>query len=76
MSGSFEADETAARDVGNALDDAIAGAVDQEHFPDDACGGTGYQRGQSCDGRLLDAFGRNDDAQHDGSFTVHTSGEA
>ncbi|MGY4373485.1 hypothetical protein ACVWZ3_001124 [Bradyrhizobium sp. i1.3.6] len=61
----LEADETAACDVGNALDDTVAGAIDQQDFLDDARSGTGYQRGQSCDRRLLDAFGRYDDAQHD-----------
>ncbi len=62
---SLAADEAAAGDVGNALDDAVACAVDQQNFLDDARRGTGDQRGQSCDRGLLDAFGRNDDAQHD-----------
>jgi hypothetical protein len=63
--GAFKADEAAAGDVGDALDHAVVGAVDQDNFSDETRCGTGYQGGQGGDGRLLDARGRNDDAQHD-----------
>ena len=40
------------------------GAVDQQHLAHDAGRSARHQRGKGSHGRLFDAVGRNDDAQH------------
>ena len=61
---SLERQKAAARDVGDPLDHAGVGAIDQQHLAHHAGRGARHQRGQRGDGGLFDAFGRNDDAQH------------
>ena len=56
--------EAAARDIGDPLDHAGAGAVDQQHLAHHAGGGARHQRGKRGDGGLFDAFGGDNDAQH------------
>ena len=65
----LERQKVAAGDVGDPLDHAAAGAIDQQHLADHAGGGARHQRRQRGDGRAFDAFGGNDDAQHVGSVT-------
>ena len=62
---SLEGQEAAAGHIGHPLDHAGAGTVDQQHLADDAGRGARHQRRQRCDGGLLDAFGRDDHAQHE-----------
>jgi hypothetical protein len=61
---SLEPQKPAARDIGDPLDHAGAGPIDQEHLTDHAGRGAWDQRRKGSDGGLLDAFGRDDDAQH------------
>ena len=63
--GTLDRQEAAACDVGDPLDHAGTGPVDQEHLLDDAGGGARHQRGEGGDGGLFDAFGGNNDAQHE-----------
>ena len=62
---SLERQEAAAGDIGDPLDHAGAGPVDQQHLAHDAGRGARHQRRKRSDGGLFDAFGRNDDAQHE-----------
>ena len=62
----LERQEAAARDIGDPLDHAGAGPVDQQNLAHHAGGGARHQRGKRGDGGLFDAFGRDNDAQHGG----------
>ena len=64
----FEGQETAAGDVGDALDHAIAGAVDQQHLADQAACRARHQRAKRGHGGPLHTFGRDDHAQHEASL--------
>jgi hypothetical protein len=61
---SLEPQEAAARDIGDALNHAGAGPIDQQHLAHQAGRNPRHQRRQSSDGGLFDAFGGDDDAQH------------
>ena len=61
---SLERQEAAARDIGDALDHAGAGPIDQQHLAHHAGRGARHQRRKRGDGGLFDAFGGDDDAQH------------
>ena len=60
----FNIDEAAPGHVSHALDHPVVGAINQQHFPDQAAGRTRDQCGERGDRGLLDATRCDDDAQH------------
>jgi hypothetical protein len=61
---SLKPQEAAACDIGDPLDHAGPGPIDQQHLAHYAGRGARHQRSQSGDGGLFDAFGGDDDTQH------------
>ena len=61
---SLEPQEAAARDIGDPLDHPGAGPIDQQHLAHHAGCSARHQRRKRGDGRLFDAFGGDNDAQH------------
>jgi hypothetical protein len=59
--------KVAPRDVGDPLDHAIVSPIDQQNLAHDSGRGSRHQRRKRCDGVLFDAFGGDNDAEHDAS---------
>jgi hypothetical protein len=64
----------ASRDIGDPLDHAIIGPIDQQNLAHDARGSSRHERRERGDRGLFDAFGWDNDAEHGASSRPRRDG--